>query len=72
MLLDIDECQNPDACTENSDCFNEDGHYRCVCRSGFKSIFKSNQKVCEGLLKVTTFADFNIFKNYFRYKWMWA
>ena len=34
-LLDLDECQSPDACGANHVCNNTVGSYRCACPIGF-------------------------------------
>lgn len=33
-LLDIDECQDPDACSQL--CVNLEGSYKCECEEGFQ------------------------------------
>lgn len=35
MVLDIDECQQPDACRADLMCKNTVGSYRCECPLGF-------------------------------------
>lgn len=35
LLLDIDECRNPNVCGVNTNCINLPGNYTCTCRDGF-------------------------------------
>ncbi|XP_065674611.1 latent-transforming growth factor beta-binding protein 2 isoform X2 [Hydra vulgaris] len=32
---DINECENPSICAENSECVNTPGSYECICKNGF-------------------------------------
>ena len=36
-FLDIDECENPDACEDNSVCYNLIGSFDCECIDGFQN-----------------------------------
>ena len=51
IVLDIDECQQPDACRSNLTCNNTVGSYRCECPLGFTADPASQNKtnpVCQG------------------------
>jgi len=56
VVLDIDECQQPDACRTNHVCNNTIGSYTCECAPGFtKNPASQNNMdpVCDGE-KITT------------------
>ncbi|KYK70539.1 microneme protein MIC7 [Toxoplasma gondii TgCatPRC2] len=42
---DINECEEPDHCPENSVCINTPGSYRCECKTGFA---KDAEGMCTG------------------------
>jgi len=51
IVLDIDECQQPDACRSNLTCNNTAGSYRCECPPGYAAEPESqstNNPVCHG------------------------
>ena len=51
ILLDIDECQQPDACRTDHVCNNTIGSYTCECAPGFtKNPASQNnlEPVCDG------------------------
>ena len=51
MVLDIDECQQPDACRSDHVCNNTIGSYTCECGPGFtKNPASQNnlEPVCDG------------------------
>ena len=56
IVLDIDECQQPDACRSDDVCNNNIGSYTCECAPGFTKnpASQSNlEPVCDGE-KITT------------------
>ena len=51
VVLDVDECQQPDTCRSNLTCNNTVGSYRCQCPLGFTAEPGSqdtNDPVCLG------------------------
>ena len=51
IILDIDECQQPDACRSNLTCNNIAGSYSCGCPLGFTADPESqnaDEPVCLG------------------------
>ena len=40
--LDINECEDFQACQANHTCINLDGGFKCVCRSGFEKTGKDS------------------------------
>ena len=57
IVLDVNECLLPDACSPGLVCKNSDGSYRCECPPGFSQTSSSqndSNPVCNGKkLKVT-------------------
>ena len=57
IVLDVNECLLPDACSVHTACKNTDGSYRCECPPGFSQDSSSqndSNPVCNGeKLKVT-------------------
>ena len=45
---DIDECSAESSpCSENADCTNSDGSYRCTCKQGFTG----DGTACDGMFR---------------------
>ena len=49
ILLDIDECKDPDStgCSDNAECVDTEGSYNCVCVVGFTGNGTSCSGQCE-------------------------
>lgn len=64
IVLDIDECQQPDACRSQLTCKNTAGSYRCECPLGYTADAGSQnaaEPVCLGKelnLQITGFLIF--------------
>ena len=43
--VDIDECENPNVCTNGGICRNFPGSFQCICPEG--SSFNQTSKICE-------------------------
>ena len=47
--VDIDECTTGDHnCTQNQDCVNLPGDYKCECISGYELLIGDTNETCEG------------------------
>lgn len=44
--IDINECQSPEACPENSYCQNYPGGFNCECNSGFYPDYSNDRLLC--------------------------
>ena len=45
ITVDVDECEDPGICGDNSYCVNSVGSYSCPCSSGYK---KTSVNTCQG------------------------